>query len=91
MIQRRVFVTGRVQGVGFRYSTVREAEKFPSLRGFVRNLSDGRVEAVFSGTQDEVLAMVAWCRHGPPSAQVSALEVKEEAPDAALGQFKTER
>ena len=90
-IQRRIFVSGLVQGVGYRASTSREAQRFPGLRGYVRNLEDGRVEAVFSGDADAVLAMVAWCRHGPSSARVTALEVREEPVDAGLDAFGIER
>ena len=90
-IQRRIFVTGRVQGVGFRASTAREAQRHPGLRGFVRNLEDGRVEAVFAGDAEAVLAMVAWCRHGPSFAEVTDLEVREEPVDGRLGAFGVER
>jgi acylphosphatase len=86
-IQRRVFVTGRVQGVGFRASTVAEAAQYAGLRGFVRNLADGRVEAVFAGEDDAVLNMVAWCEKGPGAARVTKLEVREEAVDPGLGGF----
>jgi acylphosphatase len=87
MMQRRVFVSGVVQGVGFRASTLRVASRFPDLKGFVRNLSDGRVEAVFSGEDTSVLEMVAWCKRGPSSARVSSLEVKEETVDSSLPEF----
>ena len=88
MIQRHVFVKGRVQGVGFRLSLVREARKYAGLRGFVRNLDDGRVEAVFLGEQGDVLALVAWCKVGPPSAQVKELDVREEKTDSSLESFE---
>ena len=81
MIQRHVFVTGRVQGVFFRATTEREASQFPDLRGYVRNLEDGRVEAVFVGAEESVLAMVKWCRKGPPMARVDHLQVLEESVD----------
>ena len=86
------FVTGRVQGVGFRAATLCEVETraHGKLQGFVRNLEDGRVEAVFQGDQDTVLALVAWCGHGPGGAQVERLEVREE-PVAALATFQIER
>lgn len=84
-------MTGRVQGVGFRASTVSAAAKFPNLKGFIRNLPDGRVEAVFAGDQNDVLQMVAWCKTGPEGAQVLALEVKEEAFDPALTVFAVRR
>ena len=90
-LQRRVFVTGRVQGVGFRASTVREAARYPGVRGWVRNLPDGRVEAVFSGEGDSVLALVAWCRRGPLTAQVSELRVEEESVDSDLPLFNVQR
>ena len=87
-VQRRVFVSGRVQGVGFRRYTVKFASRFKHLKGWVRNLEDGRVEAVFCGDADEVLAMVEWCRNGPPSAQVTHLEVQEEEVDPGLSWFE---
>ncbi len=86
-IQRRVLVSGRVQGVGFRAATVRAAAALAGVRGFVRNLEDGRVEAVFAGEESVVLRMVAWCRQGPPSARVERLEVFEEASDPGIGPF----
>jgi acylphosphatase len=72
-----VLVDGRVQGVFFRDTCRREAEA-RGLSGWVRNRSDGRVEALFEGPVVAVEAMVAWCRQGPPSARVDALEVDEE-------------
>ncbi|MDR3608717.1 MAG: acylphosphatase [Oligoflexia bacterium] len=87
-IQRRVFVSGRVQGVGYRASTVREASRHPGLSGYVRNLPDGRVEAVFAGDASQVEAMVNWCRRGPRTAQVTELQVIEEPVDPALASFQ---
>ncbi len=69
-IRVRVRVEGRVQGVGFRYSTRGEALKL-GLAGWVRNLPDGSVEAVFEGPEDRVGAAVDWCRSGPPGARVT--------------------
>lgn len=92
VIQRHVWVSGRVQGVGFRASTVHEVRKLGTdLRGLVRNLEDGRVEAVFCGPAHAVLAMVAWCRQGPPHSEVSRLEVREEPVDNSLPAFGIER
>ena len=87
-IQRRVLVSGRVQGVGFRASTAREAGRVPDMKGFVRNLEDGRVEAVFQGEQSEVLRLVAWCKDGPRGARVDHLEVTEETPESGLPEFR---
>lgn len=88
VIQRRVFVSGLVQGVSFRASTLKAARHFSNLKGFVRNLKDGRVEAVFLGEEKEVFAMVEWCTQGPKSAKVERIEVKEEVPSASLVLFK---
>lgn len=88
-IQRRVRVSGRVQGVGFRASL--EAELLNShrgLRGWVANLEDGRVEAVFLGPQASVLSLLAWCRKGPSAARVEKIEVSEEDADQSLGPFR---
>jgi acylphosphatase len=74
-----VFVTGDVQGVGFRWYC-REQALGRHLKGFVRNLPDGRVEAAFEGDPAAVDQMVAWCRRGPGWAQVTDVEVEEETP-----------
>lgn len=88
LIQRRIFISGKVQGVGFRASTIQAAKKYQGLRGFVRNLLDGRVEAVFSGEKDEVHSMVRWCKHGPNTANVQQVEVEIEEFDPQLELFK---
>jgi acylphosphatase len=62
--------------------------RYPSVRGFVRNLPDGRVEAVFAGDDAEVLALVQWCSHGPRNAQVTEMEVLEEEVDPSLSGFE---
>jgi acylphosphatase len=67
-------VSGRVQGVFYRQSTVDEARR-RGLTGWVRNLPDGRVEAEAEGERREVEALVAWCRTGPPAARVEGVEV----------------
>lgn len=77
-VRAHVVITGRVQGVGFRYSTVDEAST-RGLAGWVRNLPNGRVEAVFEGPKPDVESMIEWCRQGPPSARVTNIDVKWEA------------
>jgi len=77
VVRRRVLVEGRVQGVWFR-QTCRERARAVGVRGWVRNLADGRVEAVFEGAPSAVEAMIAWCRTGPPGAVVTGVEVREE-------------
>jgi acylphosphatase len=80
----RVLVSGDVQGVGFRWYAREEALE-RGLAGFVRNLPDGRVEAAFEGDPAKVEEMVEWCRRGPRSARVTALELQEEAPQDHAG------
>jgi acylphosphatase len=71
----RVLITGRVQGVWYRGWTVQEAQRV-DLNGWVRNHSDGSVEALFSGLEETVDAMIEACRQGPPSAQVTDVVVE---------------
>ena len=75
-IARRVVVHGTVQGVGFREYMRREAAKL-GVAGWVRNRRDGTVEAVVCGPHEAVEAIVAWAGHGPPSAQVTSIEVED--------------
>jgi acylphosphatase len=72
-----VYVTGKVQGVFFRAETANLAHRL-RLMGWVKNLSDGRVEVLFEGEKQDVENAVAFCERGPPGAQVSKLEVEWE-------------
>lgn len=78
-MRAHVFVSGRVQGVFFRASAAQRAREL-GLTGWVRNLGDGRVEAVFEGGRGTVEEAIAWCRHGPSYAAVDAVEVAWEQP-----------
>ncbi|VVB50971.1 Acylphosphatase [uncultured archaeon] len=73
-IRVHVFISGKVQGVFFRSSTKDMAKK-SGLFGWVRNLADGRVEAVFEGKKDAIEKMLEWCRVGPEYAKVKGIEV----------------
>lgn len=84
MLRRRVRVTGRVQGVGFRYSCAQQADR-QGVAGWVMNLADGSVEAVFEGSEDRVDALVDWCRRGPLAASVRGVEVSQEPPRGERG------
>lgn len=85
----RVFVSGRVQGVFFRATTTEEASQL-GLSGWVKNLPDGRVEAVFEGDPDAVADMIQWCHTGSPRAQVEDVDVVEEEP-AGIDGFEVRR
>ena len=83
-IRRRVIARGRVQGVAFRAETSREARAH-GLAGFVRNLPDGSVEAVFEGDPEAVATLVEFCQRGPRHARVVRIESSEEEPEGLLG------
>jgi acylphosphatase len=82
-----VYVSGRVQGVFFRDSTRERAEQL-GLAGWVRNLPDGRVEALFEGSSEDVREMVRWCAEGPSHAEVVDVETEFEASDGDLTGFE---
>lgn len=69
-----LLISGRVQGVCFRYNA-RERAEILGLTGYARNLSDGRVEIVAEGDEMKLKSFLAWTRHGPPGAYVAEVEV----------------
>jgi acylphosphatase len=73
-VRAHIFVSGHVQGVFFREKTRRVAEEL-GIFGWVKNLSDGRVEAIFEGEKDKVEKMISWAGKGPPFSKVSSLDV----------------
>jgi len=70
-----LIIRGRVQGVYYRASMLQEAQKL-GLKGWVRNCADGSVEAVAQGPRDQLEKLFAWCRKGPPGAQVSRIDAQ---------------
>ena len=85
MVRYRVLISGQVQGVYFRAACQRMAWQH-GVTGWVRNLNDGRVEAVFEGAPGDVQHLVDWSRHGPRLAVVSDITVRAEPPEG-LGTF----
>jgi acylphosphatase len=75
-----VYVTGKVQGVYFR-ATTRDEARERGVDGWVRNLDDGRVEAVFEGPEDDVKAMVEFCHEGSEAARVADVDVSYGEPE----------
>ncbi|WP_276301640.1 acylphosphatase [Halorussus lipolyticus] len=75
-----VFVSGKVQGVYYRANT-RDTAREKGVSGWVKNLADGRVEAVFEGPEERVEEMVEWCHTGSPSADVDDVEVEYDDPE----------
>ncbi len=82
-----VRVSGQVQGVFFRDSTRQNAEEL-GLAGWVKNLPDGRVEAVFEGPSEKVREMVRWCEEGPQQASVENVDTDFEGSDEDLQGFE---
>jgi acylphosphatase len=82
----RARVTGRVQGVGFRYATLQEARQ-RGLSGWVRNLADGCVEVLAQGPEDAVDELLGWLAVGPRFASVVNVEVAAVEPDGGLSTF----
>lgn len=89
LVCRHVLVSGRVQGVGFRWHARAKAEEL-GLAGWVRNLPDGRVEALLEGAEPAVQAMLAWLVRGPTAARVTGLQVVER-PSEGLTSFEQRR
>ncbi len=89
MVRAHVFVLGRVQGVSYRAYAQVEAQRL-GLRGWIRNLRDGRVEAVFEGSKEAVDKMLQWCHRGSALAQVSKVLVEWEPADGE-GPFQVRR
>jgi acylphosphatase len=84
MTARRIVVSGRVQGVFFRYWTRREAERL-GVAGWVRNRPDGTVEAHAEGDADAVAALVGWAQEGPAHARVDRVEDADAEPEGLTG------
>ena len=85
-----VLVTGKVQGVFYRATAERVAQEL-GLAGWVRNLDDGRVEAIAEGPAEAVEAFVRWCRQGPPAARVDGVEVTAHPATGEFVGFATRR
>jgi acylphosphatase len=84
VIRKRVLVSGLVQGVFFR-DTCRRTARAEGVAGWVRNLPDGRVEAVFEGDADHVERVVRWAHTGPRDARISGVQVTDESVEGLTG------
>ena len=83
-------IQGRVQGVFFRDSALRQAQEL-GISGWVRNLPDGRVEAQAQGTPEAVETFITWCRAGPPAARVDDVRIQEMPPQQEPASFEVRR
>lgn len=81
-----VVISGRVQGVWFRASTKDKADQL-GISGWVKNTTDGNIEAVFEGDEEHIKGMLDWCYHGPPLARVENVEVKKQPASNGFNRF----
>jgi acylphosphatase len=88
MIARRYFVSGDVQGVGFRYFVIREVQRIGGLKGFVRNLPDGRVEVYAEGEPEKFQDLEKALHKGPGMAEVTNVRIEEETPEGRYSDFR---
>lgn len=86
-IAKKLLIAGRVQGVFYRASTKHEAQRL-NLSGWVKNLTDGRVEAVVQGPAEDVALLIAWCRIGPAGARVEGVEISDRPVELSLNGFR---
>ena len=82
-----VWISGEVQGVFFR-SSIRSQATLRQLKGWVKNLMDGSVEAVFEGGKEKVEDVLVFCKEGPPGSRIDNLEVKWEKPTSSFRDFE---
>ena len=87
IVRTRAFVSGRVQGVFYRATTVRKAKNIGNLTGWAKNLPDGRVEVLCEGPEKNVKALLDWLNSGPPMANVTDVAVTNEEPKGDLTTF----
>jgi acylphosphatase len=83
--QYEIRISGRVQGVGFRYAAQKQA-RFMQLKGWVENLPDGSVRAVINGDTENCTSFIKWCREGSAYSWVEGVELREMKPET-LGPF----
>jgi len=81
-----VLISGRVQGVWYRAFTKQKAEQL-GIKGWVRNASDGKVEAIFEGEENKIDQMIDWCYKGPPLAKIKDIEIKKQQATNAFEDF----
>lgn len=87
LVRAKAFVSGRVQGVFYRATTVETAKRLGKITGWAKNLTDGRVEVLCEGPKEKVDALITWLHRGPPMAEVADVAVTWEEPKNDLGDF----
>lgn len=87
MITLKITVSGRVTGVGFRYSALAKAERYKSIKGWIRNCDPNTVEALIQGEKQEIESFFEWLRRGPPGTRVDSCRREEVEQSGALPDF----
>lgn len=87
IVQKHLWISGRVQGVFYRASTQQKAHEL-AIKGWVKNLPDGRVEAMLIGPEHAIQELIAWCKHGPDRAIVDNIVVKTIHPVDSFSDFE---
>jgi acylphosphatase len=82
----RILIEGRLQGMNFRYHTQQEAQRL-GLGGFVRHLSDGRIEIDAQGDDESIEQLLAWCQDGPQSTQIKSILFRYDEPSEHISDF----
>lgn len=90
MIRKHCFFSGKVQGVFFRANTKDKARE-EGVKGWVKNLPDGRVEAVFEGEEEKVEDVIEFCRNNQPHARVGDVKIEEQEPTGEFQSFQIRR
>ena len=85
-VRKHIYISGRVQGVGFRANARQKAQTY-GVNGWIKNLFDGRVEAVVEGDKDSVQQMINFLKRGPSFANVTDVEINDEPPTGNLSNF----
>lgn len=88
-MKKHIFISGRVQGVGFRHFTRKNAEAL-GVKGWVKNLSDGRVEAIFQGSEEQIQKLIQRCKKGPVASYVQDIEMEKDSGDEDFEDFTVE-
>lgn len=81
-----IIISGKVQGVFYRASASKKADEL-GITGWIRNISQGNVEVMASGDNDQLMRFVEWCKEGPSGARVEMVHI-EDAPDQAFTKFR---
>lgn len=81
-----ITINGKVQGIWFRANTKQKAEQL-GITGWVKNIPNGSVEAIFEGEENCIKEMIDWCQHGPPQAKVENIEIKEQSITNGFDEF----